>query len=73
MPEWHAVRSRPGAEGRAQIGIEASGMVVFMPVEPIRKNHRGDHGVIEASAAKLKLGRFRTSLATHAPSASKHK
>jgi transcriptional antiterminator RfaH len=43
--EWHAIKSRPGAEGRALIGIEASGMEAFLPVELVRKNHRGEREV----------------------------
>jgi transcription antitermination factor NusG len=45
MTEWHAVKSRPGAEGRALIGIEACGMTGFLPVELFRKDHRGEREV----------------------------
>jgi transcription antitermination factor NusG len=45
MTEWHAIKSKPGAEGRALIGIEASGMGAFLPVELIRKTHRGEREV----------------------------
>lgn len=45
MTEWHAIKSKPGAEGRALIGIEASGMVAFLPVELVRKTHRGEREV----------------------------
>jgi len=40
MTEWHAVKSRPGAEGKALIGIEACGITGFLPVELVRINHR---------------------------------
>jgi hypothetical protein len=36
MGEWHCVRTRPGAEGRATIGIEMAGMTAFLPVELVR-------------------------------------
>lgn len=45
MTEWHAVKSRPGAEGRALIGIEACGMAGFLPVELLRMNHRTGHEI----------------------------
>jgi len=45
MTEWHAVKSRPGAEGRALIGIEACGMTGFLPVELVRKDHRGRRAI----------------------------
>jgi Transcription termination factor nusG len=45
LAEWHAVRLKPGAEDRARIGIEASGMPVYLPVEMIRKDYRGERAV----------------------------
>jgi transcription antitermination factor NusG len=45
MPEWHAVRLKPGAEGKALIGIGATHMVGFMPVELVRVVHRGERWV----------------------------
>jgi transcription antitermination factor NusG len=45
MTEWHAVKSRPGAEGRALIGIEACGMEGYLPVEVFRINHRTGYEV----------------------------
>ena len=46
MPEWHAIRAKPGAEGRAAIGVDLAGMRAFLPAERIRKNHRdGDRTV----------------------------
>ena len=38
--EWHVVRVRPGAEGKALIGIEAAHMQAFLPVELVRLNLR---------------------------------
>jgi hypothetical protein len=39
---WRAVRSRPDAEGRALIGIEAAQLTGYLPVELVRKDfHRG--------------------------------
>jgi hypothetical protein len=46
MTEWHAVRAKIGAEGRALIGIEATGMGAYLPIELIRKNHRGEREII---------------------------
>jgi Transcription termination factor nusG len=46
MTEWHAVRAKIGAEGRALIGIEAAGMGAYLPIELIRKNHRGEREII---------------------------
>jgi transcriptional antiterminator RfaH len=46
MTEWHAVHAKIGAEGRALIGIEAAGMGAYLPVELIRKNHRGEREII---------------------------
>jgi hypothetical protein len=40
MIEWHAVKSRPGAEGRAFIGIQACGMPGFLPVCRVHKEFR---------------------------------
>lgn len=45
MTEWHAVKSRPGAEGRALIGIEACGMEAYLPVEVFRISHRTGYEV----------------------------
>ena len=43
MTEWHAVKSRPGAEGKALIGINAYGLTGYLPVELFRtENHRGE-------------------------------
>jgi hypothetical protein len=42
MGEWHCVRTRPGAEERAHIGIQAAGMETFLPVELVRANYRGN-------------------------------
>jgi hypothetical protein len=44
--EWHVVRSSPGAEGRALIGIQAAGMTGFLPVELLNRNHRGEREVM---------------------------
>lgn len=40
MTEWHAVRSRPGAEGRALICLVAAGLTGFLPVALIHKDFR---------------------------------
>jgi Transcription termination factor nusG len=37
---WHAVRTRPDAEGRALIGIAGIGREAYLPVELVRKDFR---------------------------------
>lgn len=37
---WHAIRAKPGAEGKALIGIKAARLQAFLPVERIRVQHR---------------------------------
>jgi transcription antitermination factor NusG len=41
MRAWHAIRAKPGAEGRVMIGIEACGLDGYLPVELVRKTFRG--------------------------------
>jgi transcription antitermination factor NusG len=41
MGEWHCVRTRPGAEERAYIGIAARSMTVYLPVAFVRISLRG--------------------------------
>lgn len=41
MTEWHAIKSKRGAEDRALIGIEAAGIQAFYPVERIRTHASG--------------------------------
>jgi transcription antitermination factor NusG len=45
MTEWHAVKSRPGAEGKTMICVEACGMEGYLPVELFRINHRTGYEV----------------------------
>lgn len=45
MTEWHAVKSRPGAENKALRCIEACGMEGYFPVELFRINHRTGYEV----------------------------
>jgi hypothetical protein len=37
---WHAVRTRPDAEGRASIGIAGIGREAYLPIELLRKDFR---------------------------------
>jgi transcription antitermination factor NusG len=41
MRAWHAIRAKPGAEGRVLIGIEAFFLDGYLPVELVRKTYRG--------------------------------
>jgi transcription antitermination factor NusG len=40
LSAWHAVRTRPDAEGRASIGIAGSGREAYLPIELVRKDFR---------------------------------
>jgi hypothetical protein len=39
---WHAVRTRAGFEASALVGVEASGIEGYLPVEVMRLNLRGN-------------------------------
>jgi transcriptional antiterminator RfaH len=45
MTEWHAVKSRPGAENKALRCVEACGMTGYLPVELFRIHHRSGYEV----------------------------
>jgi hypothetical protein len=40
---WFAVRTRPGAEGKVLIGLEAARMPAYLPAALNRINYRGNH------------------------------
>jgi hypothetical protein len=40
MGEWHVIRTKVGAEERVAIGLEASGMPTYLPVEMVRTSYR---------------------------------
>ena len=42
MLQWHAIRCKPGAEGKALIGVGAIRLRGYMPVELLRIVHRGE-------------------------------
>jgi transcription antitermination factor NusG len=47
MLQWHAISTRPNAEGRVAIGLQGARLAAYLPVTLTRRTIRGrDHGIM---------------------------